>query len=194
MNGPVFGAMFFFLPETSAGTILLHRAKRLRKLTGNQALSSQSEVTQRHLRFRDILIDSLIKPMEISFKDPAVLFTNLYTAIVYGIYYSFFEAFPLVYPVIYGFNLGLTATVFVCVIVACVIALVIYNAYLFLYIIPDIMKRGMRVQEHRLVPALFSTFFTTAGLFIFGKSPLYTHTHTHTHPYSIGNQRLHISR
>ena len=132
--------------------------------------------------------------MEISFKDPAVLFTNLYTAIVYGIYYSFFEAFPLVYPVIYGFNLGLTATVFVCVIVACVIALVIYNAYLFLYIIPDIMKRGMRVQEHRLVPALFSTFFTTAGLFIFGKSPLYTHTHTHTHPYSIGNQRLHISR
>lgn len=167
MAGPVFGVMFFFLPETSADNILLRRAKRLRKLTNNQVFFSQSEVKQRHLRFRDILVDSLIKPLEITIKDPAVLFTNVYTALIYGIYYSFFEVFPLVYPVIYGFSLGLTATVFVCIIVACILGVAVYYAYLFLYLFPDIMKRGLRAQEHRLIPALFSTFFTTAGLFIF---------------------------
>jgi DHA1 family multidrug resistance protein-like MFS transporter len=38
-----------------------------------------------------IVIDAIIKPMEITIKDPAIAFVNVYTAIIYGIYYSFFE-------------------------------------------------------------------------------------------------------
>jgi MFS transporter, DHA1 family, multidrug resistance protein len=37
-----------------------------------------------------IVIDAIIKPMEITIKDPAIAFVNVYTAIIYGIYYSFF--------------------------------------------------------------------------------------------------------
>ncbi|OAA34275.1 hypothetical protein NOR_08558 [Metarhizium rileyi] len=50
---------------------------------------------------RAVLLDALIKPFEITSKDPAVLFVQVYTAI----YYSFFEIFPLVYPVYYHMNL-----------------------------------------------------------------------------------------
>ncbi|KAI6781418.1 Caffeine resistance protein 5 [Emericellopsis cladophorae] len=72
----------FFLPEMSTHNPLLCRAERLRKLTGNQRFMSQSEIDQRTMRFRH---------------DPAMLFVQIYVAIIYGIYYSFFEVFPLVY-------------------------------------------------------------------------------------------------
>lgn len=55
---------------------------------------------------RKVAIDALVKPMQIMFEDPAVFFTNIYSAFIYGVYYSFFEAFPLVYIEIYGFNVG----------------------------------------------------------------------------------------
>jgi hypothetical protein len=80
--------MFLFLPETSSPNILLRRAKRIRKLTGNSRFMSQSEIDQRNMKFSHTVVDALIKPMEITLKDPAVLFVQVYTAIIYGIYYS----------------------------------------------------------------------------------------------------------
>lgn len=80
--------MFFLLPETSTPTLLLQRARRLRKLTGNEKLMSQSEINQRSLTVSAVVVDAIIKPLEITIKDPAVLFVQVYSAIVYGIYYS----------------------------------------------------------------------------------------------------------
>lgn len=88
ISAPLLIALFMFLPETSTPNILLRRAQRLRKLTGNQKLMSQSEIDQAHLTVSGIAIDALIKPLEITIKDPAVLFVQVYSAIVYGIYYS----------------------------------------------------------------------------------------------------------
>ena len=87
-SAPVFIAMFLFLPETSSPNILLRRAQRLRKLTGDNRFMSQSEIDQRNMKFSHVALDALIKPMEITLKDPAVLFVQIYTAIIYGIYYS----------------------------------------------------------------------------------------------------------
>jgi len=89
--GPVFLVMFLLLPETSTPNILLRRAARLRKLTGDNRLKSQSEIDQKNMKPTAIVIDAIIKPMEITIKDPAIAFVNVYTAIIYGIYYSFFE-------------------------------------------------------------------------------------------------------
>jgi DHA1 family multidrug resistance protein-like MFS transporter len=166
--GPVFLLMFLLLPETSTPNILLRRAKRLRKLTGDNRLMSQSEIDQKNLKPSAILIDAIVKPMEITIKDPAIAFVNVYTAIIYGIYYSFFEVFPLVYPVYYGFSLGMIGVVFTCILVACMIGIAIYCAYLHWWLIPDILKNGLRAQENRLVPALFACFGPTIGLFLFG--------------------------
>jgi DHA1 family multidrug resistance protein-like MFS transporter len=70
--------------------------------------------------------------------------------------------------VYYGFSLGLIGVVFTCILVACVIGIAIYCGYLHFYLIPDIMKHGLRAQESRLVPALFACFGPTIGLFLFG--------------------------
>jgi MFS transporter, DHA1 family, multidrug resistance protein len=165
--GLIFLLMFMLLPETSAPNILLRRAQRLRKLTGDNRLQAQSEIDQKNLKHAAILIDAIIKPMEITIKDPAILFVNVYTAIIYGIYYSFFEVFPLVYPPMYGFSLGLIGVVFTCILVACIVGIAIYCGYLHYILIPDIIKNGLRAQETRLVPALFACFGPTIGLFVF---------------------------
>ncbi|CZT03793.1 related to FLR1-Putative H+ antiporter regulated by yAP-1 and involved in multidrug resistance [Rhynchosporium agropyri] len=166
--GPIFLVMFMLLPETSTPNILLRRAKRLRKLTGDNRLLSQSEIDQKEMTASKILVDAIVKPIEITLKDPAIAFVNVYTAIIYGIYYSFFEVFPLVYPVYYGFSLGMIGVVFTCILVACIIGIAIYCAYLYFYLIPDIQAHGLRAQESRLVPALFACFGPTIGLFVFG--------------------------
>jgi DHA1 family multidrug resistance protein-like MFS transporter len=172
MAGPVFLLFFFFLPETQPTTILLWRSARLRKLTDNPNIHTQTEIDRKGTKFLHTLGDAIIKPLEICVKDPALTFINLYSALTYGIYYSFFEAFPLVYPKIYGFNVGEMTIVFLSISVGCVIAVAIYFSYLSLYLIPDILKRGLRAQEHRLVPAIFSSFGVPVGLFVFGEHDL----------------------
>lgn len=167
MSGPVFILMFITFPETSAANILLRRARRLRKLTGNEMLKSQSEIDQGTKTLNTIVIEALWRPIQICLNDPAVLFTNLYTSFIYGIYYSYFEAFPLVYIYKYGFNIGELGITFLCIVVGAVIGIVIYCSYQWFYLEPDIKKNGLRAQEHRLVPALFAVTLLPTGLFIF---------------------------
>ncbi|RTE74668.1 hypothetical protein BHE90_010912 [Fusarium euwallaceae] len=167
VSAPLLIVLFIFMPETSTPNILLRRAQRLRKLTGNPKLMSQSEIDQAHLTVSGIAIDALIKPLEITIKDPAVLFVQVYSAIVYGIYYSYFEVFPLVYPVYYGMNLGETGTVFLCIAIGCIIAIIAYGAFLFFVVTPRIKKVGMGPQENVLLAGLPTSFGPTIGLFIF---------------------------
>ncbi|KAF1990129.1 MFS general substrate transporter [Aulographum hederae CBS 113979] len=167
MSFPVVLALLCFMPETSAPTILLKRARRLRKLTGDARVQSQSEIDQRNLTASHILVSALIKPMEIMFKDPAIFFVNLYTGYFYGVFYTFFEVFPLVFPPFYGFNLGETGLAFLACLIGVTIALLGYFAYLHWYMVPDNLRNGFREQEHRLVPAILGSFLLPIGLFMF---------------------------
>ncbi|KAF1979282.1 MFS general substrate transporter [Bimuria novae-zelandiae CBS 107.79] len=167
MAGPVFLIFFFFVPETSPSTILLHRAALLRKASGNEKIRSQTEIKSHGISLKNVVVEAILKPLEITFKDPAMLFVNVYIALTYGIYYSFFEVFPLVYPVMYGFNVGVTGVVFVCIIVGCIISMAIYFSYLYFFLNPDVRANGLRAQEYRLRPALLACFGPTIGLFLF---------------------------
>jgi DHA1 family multidrug resistance protein-like MFS transporter len=170
MNAPIFLSLFFFLPETSSANILLRRAQRLRKVTGNEHLRSQSEIDQKNLTARDVAVEALWRPFQLMLLDPSIAFTAVYTAIVYGIFYSFFEAFPLVYNEMYGFNLGELGLTFLSVTVGVVIAITWYWWYIYYRVEPDIRANGLGAPERRLIPALFVTFFVPVGLFIFGWS------------------------
>ncbi|KAK3067024.1 hypothetical protein LTR53_016339 [Teratosphaeriaceae sp. CCFEE 6253] len=167
MAAPMLLALLLLMPETSASTILLRRARRLRALTGDIRLQSQSEIDQRQLSASGILVNALIKPIEITLKDPAVMFVNIYTALFYGIYYTFFEVFPLIFPSQYGFNLGETGLAFLSCQVGAVVGMGSYFAYLHWYMIPDNLRNGLRQQEHRLIPAVLGSFLISIGLFVF---------------------------
>jgi DHA1 family multidrug resistance protein-like MFS transporter len=168
LNGPIFLALFFFLPETSSANILLRRAQRLRKLTGIQNLKSQSEIDQAKMTPSDVAIEALWRPFQLMLLDPSIAFTAVYTAIIYGIFYSFFEAFPLVYNEMYGFNLGELGLTFLSVTIGVVISIAWYWWYIYYVVEPDIKLNGLGAPERRLIPALFVTFLVPIGLFIFG--------------------------
>ncbi|KAI9828260.1 MAG: hypothetical protein M1826_006086 [Phylliscum demangeonii] len=169
--GPVFLLLFLCLPETSTPNILLRRARRLRKLTGDDRLQSQSEIDQALLSVREIVIEALWAPLQIIFLDPSIAFADLYIALCYAIFYSFFESFPIVFgpgAAGYGFNVGETGLAFLSVTAGVVTSLSIYIAYLWFVVEPGIRRHGLRAPESRLIPALFASVLLPVGLFLFG--------------------------
>lgn len=70
MAAPTLIVMFLFLPETSSHNILLRRAARLRKLTGQKHLQSQSEIDQLLLKPSTVIINALVSPTTIPFHPP----------------------------------------------------------------------------------------------------------------------------
>ncbi|KAK3071364.1 hypothetical protein LTR53_008769 [Teratosphaeriaceae sp. CCFEE 6253] len=167
LAGPVFLSMLLFLPETSTPNILLRRARRLRKLTGDDRLKSQSEIDQANTRPRDVAREALIRPIQLIFMDPAIGFTAGYVALCYAIFYSFFEVFPLVFIDKYGFNLGEMGLAFLSILIGSLLSIAVYYAYIYYILEPDIVKNGLGAPEQRLVPALVASFLLPIGLFIF---------------------------
>lgn len=175
LAAPVYISLLFLLPETSSSNILLRRAARLRKLTGNANLKSQSEIDQEKLTVNEVVVGNLWRPVQINALDPAVLFTSLYTALMYSIFYSFFEVFPLVYATGnpgkatrgYGMNAGEIGLIFLSISVGVSIAIVIYVSYLRLVFEPEIRTKGLGEPERRLIPALPASLLLPVGLFWF---------------------------
>jgi DHA1 family multidrug resistance protein-like MFS transporter len=67
--------LFFFFPETSANNILVRRAQRLRKLTGNDKLVSQPELMSQEMTGKDIVMMSLVRPFTLNFTEPMVSYS-----------------------------------------------------------------------------------------------------------------------
>ena len=168
LAGPIFIAMLLFLPETSTPNILLRRAQRLRKLTGDDRLKAQSEIDQANMNPRDVAFEALVRPIQLIVMDPAIGFTAGYVALCYAIYYSFFEAFPLVYIDLYHFNVGEMGLTFLSITVGVIISIILYYAYIWYVMEPEIRKYGIGEPERRLIPALIASILLPTGLFIFG--------------------------
>jgi len=164
LAAPLMVLLVCFLPETSSSTILLHRAQRLRKVTGNEKIVAASEAKK--LTIMGIVMDAMIKPTEIAIKDPAIGFVCVYGSLVYAIYYSFFEAFPIVYAGIYGMTIGQIGLVFLSIIIGCAFSASMYASYLKYVFFPK-TKKIDPTQEDRLLPALYAVWFLPIGLFIF---------------------------
>ncbi|EEB89069.1 hypothetical protein MPER_12882 [Moniliophthora perniciosa FA553] len=155
------------LPETYEATILLKRARRLRKLTGNTQLRSQSEIDQAAMSKREIAYESLVRPFVLSM-EPAVLFLNLYLGLVYSVFYLWFEAFPLVFNEIYHMNLGVGSLPFLAFVVSGSATYTVYCLYLKYYLHPRLDKNPDLPPEIRLYIGLIASIFIPVSLFIFG--------------------------
>ncbi|ORY09308.1 benomyl/methotrexate resistance protein [Clohesyomyces aquaticus] len=167
-SGPSFILFLLFLPETSTPTILYRRAQRLRRLTGNPNLKSESEIEQSNLSPSKMAYDALIIPWKINALDPAILFTSIYTGLVYAVFYSFFEVFPLVFIDIYGMNLGQMGLVFLSVTIGVAVAGIFLFCFLHFHVNPRMRVKGFEGPEQRLIPAVVASFVIPVGLFLFG--------------------------
>ncbi|KAJ7151055.1 major facilitator superfamily domain-containing protein [Mycena filopes] len=159
------------LPETYEPTILLRRAQRLRKLTGNQELRTAGEREQETKSASSIMYESLVRPFVLA-KEPALAFANIYLGFVYAIFYLWFEAFPLVFTDIYHFNQGISGLPFLGFIVTGTLTYVVYCLYQKYHIAPRYARAAANNveigPEIRLEIGLMASIFIPTSVLMFG--------------------------
>ncbi|KJX93934.1 caffeine resistance protein 5 [Zymoseptoria brevis] len=170
LSAGCFVFLFFFFPETSANNILLRRTKRLRKLTGNDKLTCESEIQSKEMSTKDIVMMSLVRPFTLNFLEPMVFMLNLYIALIYGLLYIWFESFPIVFVQIYGFSLSQEGLAFLGIFVGALIVIPPFFLYLYFIQEPQFDENGNIKPEKRLVPCFVGAFCIPICLFWFGWS------------------------
>ena len=151
--------MLLLLPETYMPKIL--HENNTRHPTSKESCSSGLAVEKSVMA---TLRDALVKPVQISFQDPAIAYVNIYTSYLYGCYYTFFDGFPLIYTYTYNFTPSRISLSFLPIIVGCAVAAVIYTVYILCFT----NKKHERNPEARLLAALLAVFAPPIGIFIFG--------------------------
>ncbi|KAJ7033705.1 major facilitator superfamily domain-containing protein [Mycena alexandri] len=161
------------LPETYEPTILLRRAQRLRKLTGNAELRTTAEREQETKSATSVMYESLVRPFVLA-KEPALAFANIYLGFVYAIFYLWFEAFPLVFNDIYHFNQGISGLPFLAFIVTGSLTYAAYCIYQKYHIAPRYARAAANntdvAPEIRLEIGLIASIFIPTSVLIFGFS------------------------
>lgn len=80
----------FTVPETYAPTLLKARAKKLRKQENDPKYVTEQELDSRPLGEKIKIF--LLRPFQLLFMEPIVLFISVYMSVLYGLLYMFFVA------------------------------------------------------------------------------------------------------
>ncbi|KAF3059852.1 Caffeine resistance protein 5 [Daldinia childiae] len=158
--------LFFLLPETSAANILYRRAKRLRSITGDSRLRSQSEIDAARHKLKDHLI-VLGRAFTLTFSEPIVFFMDLYSALLYGILFLWFESFPLVFGDIYGFSAGAQGLAFLGIFIGALVTVPPFLLWIKHGVIPRFNKPSFK-PEMVLPPTFVGAISLPVCLFWYG--------------------------
>ncbi|GAB7329671.1 hypothetical protein MBLNU13_g01408t1 [Cladosporium sp. NU13] len=153
--------MTFTVPETYAPTILGRRAKKMRADSGDDKFVTEQDLDLRP--FSERLRVFLVRPFQLLFLEPIVLFISLYMSVLYGLLYMFFVAYPIVYQEGKGYSASTTGLMFVGVLLSAACAPLVNKHYLTLVA----KHNGKPPAEARLIPMMLSCWFIPIGLFIF---------------------------
>jgi hypothetical protein len=109
----------------------------------------------------------LIRPFQLLFLEPIVLFISLYMSVLYGLLYMFFIAYPIIYQGGKGYSASTTGLMFIPlaigVLCSAACAPIVNKHYLHLVNIHN----GHPPPESRLIPMMVSCWCIPIGLFIF---------------------------
>lgn len=153
------------VPETYAPVLLRKRAAKLCRITG-KVYVSKADYHNKKTMAKQFKV-AIMRPWVLLFREPIVLLTSIYIAIIYGTLYMLFAAFPIVFQQYRGWSAGIGGLAFIGVAVGMMVA-VIYAAF-------D-NKRYQRVAhecggaappEARLPPAIIGSVLLPVGLFWF---------------------------
>lgn len=165
LSGCVWILITFTVPETYAPTLLARRAKKLRAKTGNSQYVTEADLDTRPFGQRMKLF--LVRPFQLLFLEPIVLFISLYMSVLYGLLYMFFVAFPIVYQEGKGYSASITGLMFIPlalgVLGSAACAPMVNKHYLKL----GAKHGGKPPAEARLIPMMISCWFIPIGMLIF---------------------------
>ncbi|CAN3373487.1 hypothetical protein DIURU_003043 [Diutina rugosa] len=168
LSGSAFIVLTFTFPESYEKTLLARKAKRLRAITQNSNIKSEGEIENEQLTTRQVLVDTLWRPIEITLLEPVVLAVNLYISLVYAIMYLWFEAFPMVFIQVFHFKLVPMGTAFVSIIIGIILAAIIYVFIIYHQFTKKLLAGTMVSPEVFMPIAIVGSVLMPIGIFIFG--------------------------
>ncbi|CAN6629736.1 fluconazole resistance protein 1 [Trichomonascus vanleenenianus] len=170
MSGSSLFFLSFMLPETNNETLLYRKAKRLRKLTGNPNIISNADLYLRNMSAREMAIDTLWRPIEITLTEPVVFLIDLYIGLVYSIFYTFFEAFPIVLEGIHHFNSIEMGLSYLGIMIGVLIGAGSYIPYIHRKFTIPLESGTMVTPEVFIPPAIVGASIMPVGMLIFAWS------------------------
>ncbi|ABN66451.1 multidrug resistance protein 2 [Scheffersomyces stipitis CBS 6054] len=170
ISGTCFLVLSWTLPETYGKALLYKKAKRLRRVTGNQNITSEGHIENSKLTAKELAVDLLWRPFEITIIEPVVLLINVYIALVYTVMYLWFEAFPIVFVETKHFTLIEMGVSYVSVMVGIFIGAAIYIPIIYRAFTKKVLAGEMVTPEVFLPSAIFGSIMMPIGIFVFGWS------------------------
>ncbi|KAL0951355.1 hypothetical protein HGRIS_008059 [Hohenbuehelia grisea] len=155
------------IPETYRPILLVRKARRLRKETGDERYWAPLEKQSRTVA--QTLEHTLARPFKILFREPMLIAITLYMSFVYGCLYLLFQAYPIVYAVGHNLNAGVGGLVFLTIPIGGMIAVA---GYVF-YWAPRYNRKAKELApapvppEYRLEMALYAGPLFTISFFWF---------------------------
>lgn len=150
------------MQETYKKIILSRRAKKL-------GIAGPSKAHVSRMAFaKTLLTITLIRPLNMLFTEPVVLFISLYNGFLFAVLYSFFAAYPYVFGEVYHFTTSQSGLTFVGiaigVILGCISAIV-FDQTVYIGKYRRALKAGQHavVPEVRLWPAMIGSFGVPIG-------------------------------
>lgn len=117
---------------------------------------------------KELAIDTLWRPIEISIVEPVVLLLNIYIALVYSVLYLWFKAFPIVFFEVHHFTLVEMGVTYVSILIGVFIGATIYIPIIYKKFTKAILVGEELRTEVFLPSAIFGGFMMPIGIFIFG--------------------------
>ena len=119
------------IPETYGPTLLLQRARRLRRENPKANVVAAHELEKVDLH--QLAVRVLTRPIRMLFFELIVSATCVYLALCYSIFYMTFQAFSIIYEDLYGLSAGVEGLTFLTIGVGAILALPVFlgwDAYL----------------------------------------------------------------
>lgn len=117
----------FTVPETFQPVILVKKARKARRQTGNERYYASFE-TQK-LSFTQRIEQILARPFKILFHEPMLIAITFYMSFVYGCIYLLFEAYPIVFTEGHHMGVGPSGLTFLPLPIGGVVATLVYIAF-----------------------------------------------------------------
>ncbi|CCK68924.1 Yhk8p KNAG_0B04900 [Huiozyma naganishii CBS 8797] len=175
-SGVCLVAIVVTIPETYRPLLLINKARRFRKETGDDRYFAPLEVTRRETSFLSAALLSSRRPFMLLFRDPMMAVLCFYTGLELAIIYLYFVAFPYIYQTLYRFTVMQSACMYIGLMVGMILATPTSVLIQRRYEAKVAQNGGVSVPEMRFDPLFYGAILSPVGLMIFAWT-LYSHVH-----------------
>ncbi|KAL2784811.1 major facilitator superfamily domain-containing protein [Aspergillus keveii] len=157
--------LLFSLKETYAPVLLVSKAAKIRRETGNWAIHAKHGELE--VDFHEIVTKYFTRPLRMLVTEPILLLITMYMSFIYGIVYGLLGAYPYVFETIYGMSPGIAGLSFIGLILGQVLACGFIVAHA-IYVRRSAVDGKAPAPEWRLFPPTIGAPVFTIGIFWFG--------------------------